>query len=84
MRGYHDVHCGGDVKFQPQDLAVVQVGPDLARQTSHESLQVGDQLGCRLLMDIEQKIVKDGQTYHNGHVPDTFNSHGSTHSGWNL
>jgi hypothetical protein len=23
-------------------------------------------------------------TYHNGHVPDTFRSHGSMHAGWNL
>lgn len=31
-----------------------------------------------------QAITKKGKTYHNGQVPDTLTSHGSTHSGWNL
>lgn len=61
-----------------------QVGPDLARQKSHGSLRVGDQHDCEMLVGIGQIIGRDGQTYHNGHVPETFKSHGSTHSGWNL
>lgn len=56
---------------------------------AEESFEVTGRRSTRLEMVLVTGLQDWGRkwlrwTYHNGHVPDTFNSHGSTHSGWNL
>jgi hypothetical protein len=55
---------------------------------SWEAEESWEVTGCRStrLYDISDSYWRhfSKDTYHNGHVPETFNNHGSTHSGWNL
>jgi hypothetical protein len=49
-----------------------------------ESWEVTGRRSTRLMGISIPSIVHQRAAYHNGHVPDTFNNQGSTHSGWNL
>ena len=44
----------------------------------------GGRRGCRVIRREFWKGEGGEGAYHSGQVPDTFSSHGSIHSGWNL